>query len=181
MGCPRLLVIVDENSLCKEEKKNYTHTPLQPFLNRLLKTQFQVNQIRSFPQLSDKDLAYLEERIKRSSKNRPSTAPSESTAKSNVSARGGSDSSANAAKKKEDKRPGKPQLARWVYCAGLTELTRLMWYGATQIGILSCVASPLQVTSAQALLQVSQRVRRSHSYPQVGEIIMGVKHFGQKH
>nr|XP_058951305.1 cytoskeleton-associated protein 5-like isoform X2 [Pocillopora verrucosa] len=63
-------------------------------------------------QLSDKDLAYLEERIKRSSKNRPSTAPSENTAKSNVSARGGSDSSANAAKKKEDKRPGKPQLAR---------------------------------------------------------------------
>ncbi|XP_022781710.1 cytoskeleton-associated protein 5-like [Stylophora pistillata] len=63
-------------------------------------------------QLSDKDLAYLEERIKRSSKNRPSTAPIENTAKSNVSARGGSDSATNAAKKKEDKRPGKPQVAR---------------------------------------------------------------------
>lgn len=38
MGCPHLLVIVDENSLCKEKKKLHTHTPLQPFLNRLLKT-----------------------------------------------------------------------------------------------------------------------------------------------
>ncbi|XP_078348745.1 cytoskeleton-associated protein 5-like isoform X2 [Oculina patagonica] len=64
--------------------------------------------------LSDKDLAYLEERIKRSSKNRPNTAPSaENTTKSSVSARGGSDSSANGTKKKEDKRPaGRAQVAR---------------------------------------------------------------------
>lgn len=64
-------------------------------------------------QLSDKDLAYLEERIKRSSKNRPNTAPAnENTAKTSVSARGGSDSSANGGKKREEKRPGKAQMAR---------------------------------------------------------------------
>lgn len=64
-------------------------------------------------QLSDKDLAYLEERIKRSSKNRPNTAPaSENTTKSSVTARGGSDSSANGVKKREEKRPGKAQITR---------------------------------------------------------------------
>lgn len=63
--------------------------------------------------LSDKDLAYLEERIKRSSKNRPNTAPaSENTTKTTASARGGSDSSANEGKKREEKRPGKAQMAR---------------------------------------------------------------------
>jgi len=64
-------------------------------------------------QLSDKDLAYLEERIKRSAKNRPNTAPpSETTAaKSGVAARTGSDSSVNGAKKKEDKKPTKAQTA----------------------------------------------------------------------
>ena len=36
--------------------------------------------------LSDKDLGYLEERIKRSSKTRPSTAPSEARAKVTVPA-----------------------------------------------------------------------------------------------
>ena len=64
-------------------------------------------------QLSDKDLAYLEERIKRSSKNRPNTAPAnENTTKNTVSARGGSDSSANGVKKRDEKRPGKAQMAR---------------------------------------------------------------------
>lgn len=68
-----------------------------------------------FPQLSDKDLAYLEERIKRSSKNRPSTAPTENTAaKSNAVARTSvSESSTNGAKKKDEKRQNKAaQLAR---------------------------------------------------------------------
>ena len=58
-------------------------------------------------QLSDKDLAYLEERIKRSAKNRPNTTPTENTAAKSVSARGGSDSSLNGAKKKDEKRPTK--------------------------------------------------------------------------
>ncbi|KAJ7391009.1 hypothetical protein OS493_021029 [Desmophyllum pertusum] len=68
--------------------------------------------------LSDKDFDYLEERIKRSSKNRPSTAPSENTAKSSVSVRGGSDSTVNGAKKKDEKKPGKAQIARPVTAPG---------------------------------------------------------------
>ena len=62
-------------------------------------------------QLSDKDLAYLEERIKRSSKNRPSTAPSENTAaKSSAAPR----DSADGTKKnlKEEKKPAKSQMTR---------------------------------------------------------------------
>ena len=57
-------------------------------------------------QLSDKDLAYLEERIKRSSKNRPSTAPTENTAAKSSAAPRGAGDSADGAKKnfKEDKK-----------------------------------------------------------------------------
>ena len=76
-----------------------------------------------FPQLSDKDLAYLEERIKRSSKNRPNTAPTENTAaKSNALARTSvSESSTNGAKKKDEKRPNKAaQLARLAFCHELS-------------------------------------------------------------
>lgn len=83
---------------------------------KLLLVGIQIHELSCyFSQLSDKDLAYLEERIKRSSKNRPTTAPpSENVAKSSVSVRGGSDSSANGAKKKEDKKPGRAQVARYL-------------------------------------------------------------------
>ena len=65
-------------------------------------------------QLSDKDLAYLEERIKRSSKNRPSTAPSENTAAKSSAAPRGAGDSADGAKKnlKEEKKPAKSQMTR---------------------------------------------------------------------
>lgn len=81
------------------------------FSNCWLEVKF-TSYLLSLPQLSDKDFDYLEERIKRSSKNRPSTAPSENTAKSSVSVRGGSDSTVNGAKKKDEKKPGKAQIAR---------------------------------------------------------------------
>ena len=65
-------------------------------------------------QLSDKDLAYLEERIKRSSKNRPSTAPSENTAAKSSAAPRGAGDSADGAKKnlKEEKKPAKSHMTR---------------------------------------------------------------------
>ena len=71
-----------------------------------------------FFQLSDKDVALLEERIKRSAKTRPNTSPKENAAKSAVPGRGsasggGADSSAaTAGKKKEDKKPTRPQIAK---------------------------------------------------------------------
>ena len=70
-------------------------------------TALSLNFFSCLSQLSDKDLAYLEERIKHSAKNRPNTAPTENTATKNVSARGGSDSSLNGSKKKDEKRPAK--------------------------------------------------------------------------
>lgn len=87
-------------------------------LNAVVEAYFLVGEKTCFKfcsQLSDKDLAYLEERIKRSSKNRPNTAPAENTTtKSNGAARSSvSESSVNGAKKKDDKKPAKAaQMAR---------------------------------------------------------------------
>ncbi|XP_015769974.1 PREDICTED: cytoskeleton-associated protein 5-like [Acropora digitifera] len=123
-------------------------------------------------QLSDKDLAYLEERIKRSSKNRPNTAPTENTAaKSNAVARTSvSESSTNGAKKKDEKRPNKAaQLARTPTSPHMGVFSRTNPTAAFNY-VISQIASGDVTASTQSLVQF-ERVIRNKNHKEVSKHI----------